>query len=114
MQTSITARHFTINDQLKDFINLKLAKLEHYSSYITSAEIIFAKDAGLESVEGKLHLRGELLTARAKEKDLYQATTEVVDHLLTQMKKHDERMRDRKKNNHNRTQGGLAARAEED
>jgi putative sigma-54 modulation protein len=114
MQTTITARHFTLNDQLRDFINLKLTKLEHYSSYIVNAEIILTKEAGFESIEGKLHLKGELLTSKAIQKDPYQAATEVIDRLLTQMKKHDERMRDRKKNNHTRTAGEPVVSAEED
>jgi len=114
MQTSITARHVALTDQLRDFIGLKLSKLEHYSNYITSVEVVFDKEAGFESVEGKLHLRGDLLTAKAKEKDPYVAATQVVDRLLSQMKKHDERVRERKKNNHNRTVAEAVAVTEED
>jgi putative sigma-54 modulation protein len=114
MQTTITARHFELNEQLRDFINLKLKKLEHYSHYIINAEVILVKDAGLESVEGKLHLKHELLTAKAEEKDPYQAATEVISRLLTQLKKHDERMRDRRKGNGTHISEPAAAPADEE
>jgi putative sigma-54 modulation protein len=97
MQTAITARHFELTPQLKDFVIQKVAKLEHYSHYIMSAEIVLVRDAGQELVEGKLHLRHDVLAARAEGKDLYQATTELIDRLATQLKRHDERLRDRKK-----------------
>jgi putative sigma-54 modulation protein len=102
MQTSITARHFTMTDQLKDFISERLTKLERFSHYIISAEVILSKEAGLEEAEGKLHLKHELLTAKAAAKDPFLATSEVIERLLIQIKRHDERMRDRKKNNHER------------
>ena len=97
MQTSITARHFELTDQLKDYVNRKVAKLERYSHYVMNLELILTKGSPLEEVEGKVHLKHELLTARAQSKDLLLGISEVLDKLLTQMKRHDEKMRDRKK-----------------
>ena len=97
MQTSITARHFDLTPQMRDYVTKKIEKLERYSHYIMNAEIILVKDASLEVVEGKLHLRHDVLTARAQEVDLFQSITEVVDKLVSQLKRHDERMKDRKK-----------------
>ena len=97
MQTSITARHFELTDQLKDYINRKAEKLERYSHYIMNMELILTKGSPLEEVEGKVHLKHELLTAKAQSKDLLLGISEVVDRLLTQMKRHDERMQDRKR-----------------
>jgi putative sigma-54 modulation protein len=97
MQTSITARHFELTDQLKDYINRKVEKLERYSHYIMNMELILTKGSPLEEVEGKVHLKHELLSARAQSKDLLLGISEVLEKLLTQMKRHDEKMRDRKK-----------------
>lgn len=97
MQTSITARHFELTDQLKEYVNRKAEKLERYSHYITSLELILAKGSPLEEVEGKIHLKHEMLTAKAQSKDLLLGISEVVDRLLTQMKRHDERMQNRKR-----------------
>jgi putative sigma-54 modulation protein len=97
MQTSITARHFELTDQLREYVNRKAAKLERYSHYIISLELILAKGSPLEEVEGKAHLKHELLTAKAQSKDLLLGISEVVDRLLTQMKRHDEKMQDRKR-----------------
>ena len=63
MQTSITARHFELTSQLKDYVDRKTEKLEHYSHYITNLELILAKGSPLEEVEGKVHLKHELLLA---------------------------------------------------
>ena len=97
MQTAITARHFELTPQMKEYVTKRVEKLERYSHYIMNAEIILAKDGGLELAEGKLHLKHDVLTARAQAADLYQSITEVVDRLVTQLKRHDERMKDRKK-----------------
>ena len=97
MQTSITARHFELTDQLREYVNRKAAKLERYSHYIINLELILAKGSPLEEVEGKVHLKHELLTAKAQSKDLLLGISEVVDRLLTQMKRHDQKMQDRKR-----------------
>jgi putative sigma-54 modulation protein len=97
MQTTITARHFEITDQLREYVDRKAGKLERYSHYIINLELVLSKGSPLEEVEGKVHLKHELLTARAQSKDLLLGISEVVDRLLTQMKRHDERMQDRKK-----------------
>jgi putative sigma-54 modulation protein len=97
MQTAITARHFELAPQMKEYVTKRLEKLERYSHYIMDAEMILAKDAGMELVEGKLHLRHDVLTAKVQANDLYLAVTEVVDRLLTQLKRHDERVKARKR-----------------
>ena len=98
MQTTITARHFELTDQLREYVNRKAAKLERYSHYIINLELVLAKGSPLEEVEGRVHLKHELLTAKAQSKDLLLGISEVVDRLLTQMKRHDEKMLDRKRN----------------
>lgn len=97
MTTNITARHFELTEQMREFINKKLSKLERYSSYISRAELTLTRDSGQDSVEGRLHLRRDLLTARGNSQDLMEAVSDVIDRLLTQLKRHDERLRDRKK-----------------
>ena len=97
MQTAITARHFALTGQMKDYVTKRLTKLERYSHHIVNAEIILSKDAGMDLVEGKVHLKHDMLTAKGKNSDLYLAVTKVVDRLETQLKRHDERMKDRKK-----------------
>src|SRR5512137_384769 len=97
MQTTITARHFELTDQLKDFIDRKAEKLERYSHYIMNMELILTKGSPLKEIEGKVHLKHELLTAKAQSKDLLLGISEVVDRLLTQMKRHDQKMHDRRK-----------------
>ena len=97
MQTAITARHFELTPQMKEFVTKKIQKLERYSHYILSAEVILAKDRAFEVVEGKVLLKHEALTAKVQAKDIYDAVTEMVDRLAIQLKRHDERMKDRKK-----------------
>jgi putative sigma-54 modulation protein len=97
MQTTITARHFELTSQLKDYVNRKAEKLEHYSHYIMNLEMILTKGSPLEEVEGKVHLKHELVLAKSQSKDMLLGVSEVVEKLLTQMKRHDQKMRDRKK-----------------
>jgi putative sigma-54 modulation protein len=97
MQTTITARHFELTDQLKEYVARKAEKLERYSHYIMNLELTLTKGSPLEDVEGKVHLKHEHLSARSQSKDLLLGISEVLDKLLTQMKRHDEKMRDRKK-----------------
>lgn len=97
MQIGITARHITLTPQMKEYVTKKLEKLRRYSQYIQSVELVLIRDAGLDRAEGKLHLRHDVLTAHAESADIQSSVREVVARLLTQLKRHDERLKERKK-----------------
>jgi ribosomal subunit interface protein len=97
MNLNITARHFEVTDQLKDFIEKKFHKLEHYKSLIVKTDIVFTDESGIKVVEGKIGVRGSYLIAKTKSHDIYLAITELADKLLKQIKTYDGKLKGKKR-----------------
>jgi len=46
MQTRITARHFTLRDDLKEYIESRMDRLQRYYDGITDARVVLTVDRG--------------------------------------------------------------------
>ncbi len=46
MQTRITARHFSLNDELREHVESRVSRLEHFYDGITDASAILSIDKG--------------------------------------------------------------------
>ncbi len=97
MNLNITARHFEVSDQLKDFTEKKFHKLEHYQALILRADIVLSDERGLKIAEGKIGLRGNYLIAKTKSHDIYLAIAELATKLLKQVKTFDGKLKSKKR-----------------
>ncbi len=97
MNLTLTGRHIEITPYLKNHVALKVKKLERYNDHITQAEIVLAKDSTKDMAEGKVHLKHAVLTATGKGDDMYMAVNDLVDKLLVQLRRHDGKLRTRKR-----------------
>ncbi len=97
MNLTLTGRHLEVTPYLKNHVNLKVKKLERYSHQIARAEIVLAKDSTKDIAEGKIQLRHTVLAATGKGDDLYMAVNDLVDKLLVQLRRHDGKLRTRKR-----------------
>jgi ribosomal subunit interface protein len=97
MDVTITARHCTISDIVRDRAVLRANRLERYDARVTRVDIVFDTDHGAKSVEGRLHLAGEgILTARGKANAFRSALDQVLDRLDKQLKRQCDRRRVRR------------------
>lgn len=97
MNVNITARHFELTDELKDFTYKKFQKLEHYSALITKTDIIIGNDANQKFAEGKISVRGGFITAKTNANDIYLAIGFLADKLVKQMRKFDGKLKSKKR-----------------
>jgi putative sigma-54 modulation protein len=98
MNLNITARHFEVSDQLKEFTEKKFHKLDHYQALIVRTDIVLTDESGLKIAEGKIGVRGSYLIAKTKSHDIYLAIGQLADKLLKQIKTYDGKLKGKKRN----------------
>ncbi len=91
MKVTISAQHVAPSDQLEQFINEKLAKLEQFDENIRDAEVVLtlersnAPNYESKIVKVKLFGRNSDYFAEKKAKTFEEATLEVADALRKQI-----------------------------
>jgi putative sigma-54 modulation protein len=97
MKINLTGRHFEITPHLKAHIGDKVSKLDRFNDHIIEGSIILFRDSIKDIAEGKILLGHATLTAKGEGEDMYIAVNDLVDKLLTQMQRHEGRLRSRKR-----------------
>ncbi len=104
MQPRITARHFTITDELREYIRDKLSKLERYYNGITDVHVIVAVERG-HTIENKsaeviLTVYRQTLSARESGESHEAAIDSCMEGLRRQLLRYKAKLRDTAKNVH--------------
>lgn len=98
MKTDIQSIHFTATQQLIDFIEQKLLKVERHSTKITDAEVFLrvehATNETNKLVELKLNVTGGTLFAKAHCKSFEEAVEISVHSLIRQLDKMKEKLQE--------------------
>ena len=90
MQVNITARHFTLSDQLKEFIHIKIKKIEKFNFDIINCNIVLTKEANMENVEIICHSKGHDFVAHNSSNNFEKSFIFSMDKIISQIKKiHD-------------------------
>jgi putative sigma-54 modulation protein len=97
MQATIQSIHFTADTKLKDYINIRLEKLETYYDRILKADVFLklenegapVKD---KIVEIRLYIPGNDLFAKETSKSFEESTDAVVEQLRRQIIKQKEKI----------------------
>jgi putative sigma-54 modulation protein len=116
MQLRITARHFDMNGNLKEFAEKNFAKLERYFENIVDCHLILTKDRYQQVAEGTLKVYGTIITAKVATNDMQASIEKVAEKMEKQLKRHKEKLKtkDQKKLNRLKTEAGRAAGTEEE
>jgi putative sigma-54 modulation protein len=116
MQLRITARHFDLNGNLKEFAEKNFAKLERYFENIVDCHLILTKDRYQQVAEGTLKVYGTIITAKVATNDMQASIEKVAEKMEKQLKRHKEKLKtkDQKKLNRLKTEAGRAAGTEEE
>ena len=97
MQISLTGRHVSVTDSIKNYAKEKASKLLKFYDRIQSIEVILDHDAGLNKVEIIVEAEHRnTFVAQESHEDMYAAVDLVVGKLERQLIRHKERHRDRK------------------
>ena len=88
MQTTITARHCEISDELRERALTVAERLGSMASRPIEATVVFDAEGGRQSAELRLHVaRGEVLVAKGEAEDHRTALDRAEDKLRKQVEK---------------------------
>ncbi len=98
LKIQITGRHIDVPDSLKSFVHARLPKLERYIDGITDIHVTLWSERYRHIAELNVHSRGKLyLSAKEATDDLKTSVQQVLEKIVGQAKKKQEKRIDRKR-----------------
>ncbi|MTH45670.1 ribosome hibernation promoting factor [Intestinirhabdus alba] len=93
MQLNITGNNVEITAALRDFLNIKFARLEHYFDRINQVYVVLKVEKLSHIAEATLHVNGGEIHAGAEGQDMYAAIDVLIDKLARQLTKHKDKLK---------------------
>ncbi|MDT0177061.1 ribosome hibernation promoting factor [Enterobacter sp. BRE11] len=93
MQLNLTGQNVEITEPLREFINTKFAKLEHYFDRINQVYIVLKVEKVTQVAEATLHVNGGEQHATSEAEDMYAALDGLVDKLVRQLTRHKDKLK---------------------
>ena len=87
MQITITARHFDLTDAIRDHVYANSERIEKFFDHIIDTHFVLSFENNRSNVELLVHAPKHTLKSEATEKDMYLAIDEVIEKMVTQIKK---------------------------
>ncbi|MBR5339107.1 MAG: ribosome-associated translation inhibitor RaiA [Lachnospiraceae bacterium] len=98
MKYTILGRNMEVTEGLREYIEKKFSKLDHYFSKETEVNITLSKQRGEEKVEVTIPLRGTTIHAEESTSDMYQTIDILKDVVERQLRRNRKKIIDRKQN----------------
>ena len=95
MDIRFVTRGVEIQDDLKDYMDKKMSKLEKFFSRIIDGQVVVSFGRGLITVEITSNANGVIMRGQAKASDMRKAFDQGLKNLERQIKRHNEYLRDR-------------------
>ncbi len=99
MQLKITARHFDISEDLKQYANKEVTKLEKYFNNMLDGNLVLTLEKSRVNAELSVKVHGALLNTTANDFDMYNAVEKSVSKMEGRLKKHKDKIQDKKPRN---------------
>lgn len=97
MQISVSGRHMSVGDSLRSYCEKKASRLARFYDRIQSIDVILDGNNGLHTAEMIVHSEGtQPFVASEEQEDAHAAIDLLVDKIERQLKRHKERLRNRK------------------
>lgn len=93
MQLNLTGLNVEITEPLREFVNSKFAKLEHYFDHINQVYIVLKVEKVMQVADATLRVNGGELHATAAAEDMYAAIDGLIDKLARQLTKHKDKLK---------------------
>lgn len=97
MKIRIHGHHVTITDAINQHIQGKFEALAHHDQDITNIEVTLLAENKRVKVDANIHVPGADIFASADDEDMYTAIDQLIPKLDRQIKKHKEKIQDRKR-----------------
>jgi putative sigma-54 modulation protein len=105
MQISVTGQNIDITPAIRAYIGEKFARLERHFDHLTNVHVILRVEREMQVAEATVHVNRADLFADHREMDMYAAIDGLVDKLDRQVKKHKERLQNRRRGNGPKSSG---------
>jgi putative sigma-54 modulation protein len=107
MEIRVTFRHVHPSNGLREYAEKKVARLERFAHVLLDAHVILSVEKQRHCAEIQVSGRNLQVTAIEETTDLYSALDLALDKVERQIKKHDEKRKNRKPLRSNSTRGRL-------
>jgi putative sigma-54 modulation protein len=96
MKVTITARHFTATEKLKEYSETEVARLHKLDNSLQDCQITYDYDhSNNKTVEVHVHLPGDVFHAKETSDDFYKSLDQAVQKLEKQVLKHKDKLKRR-------------------
>jgi putative sigma-54 modulation protein len=95
MQITVSGHHVDVTPALRDYVNIKLSKLQHHFDNITNTAVTLTVEKLVQKAEATVHVAGANLFAACESEDMYAAIDSLADKLDRQLIKHKEKLKGR-------------------
>lgn len=92
MRINITARHFKLKDELKQFTEKEIQRLQKYYDQIIDAEVVLEWQKIHRRAEIKMTVYGTVLTAQYRADEMHKAINGAIEKMERQLKKYKEKL----------------------
>ncbi len=96
MKIKVTGRRIELSEDVKGRATTEIEKLDRFFDNIISASLVLTQDKHRFDGELTMNVSRSNLVAKASTEDMIATIEEVTDKMATQLKKHKEKMKDRK------------------
>jgi len=91
MHISITARKFTLNDDLREYVEKEVSHLDRFYDGVIDADVVLGWEKRTRFVEITLKVNGVVLVAHDRSERMEKSIDSVVEKLERQLKKYKEK-----------------------
>ncbi len=95
MQPRITARHFDLSDKIRIHAGDSINRLQKFFNDIISSEYFLTQNKNRFTVELKLSVYHDVISARAESHDLFAAIDQSADKAERQLKRYKGKLKDK-------------------
>lgn len=97
MRIQVTGKNTTITDELSNYVQDKIGKLERFFDGIQDAQVLFSEQRNVKACEVTLKASGRIVRAEFKGQDFREAVDFVSEKLERQIRKFRDKLRERRK-----------------
>jgi len=95
MRITFTARHFEASEQLREYVEKEVRKLQKFFNHIVDCEVILTNEKSTAIVEINLNVYNSQLTAKTKSEDFHKSVDMAVKKMERQLKRYKGKLRER-------------------
>lgn len=100
MELKITARHFDLDDEIREMSEERILPLSRFFDRIIDAELVLMIEKHRKIAELTLHLTGGAIAGKAESKDMFESIDKVAEKVERQLKKRKDIMTEHKGPDH--------------